>query len=119
MAAIALADVSVTLTSQRFFNPPGKPNEAYASIVFGDAALTYDTYGIPVPSPGKFGMDNEILRINLQRPADAYDYVYDPTARTATPVAPNGTIRMYVRTTGLEFSGAVPATTLPVTVIGQ
>jgi hypothetical protein len=119
MPAIALANVSVTLDPLRFFNPPGKPNESYPDIVFGDAALTYDTYGIPVPSPGAFGMLNETMRIFFQNPPTAYDYVYDPTVRTANPVAPNGTIRMYLRSDGSEFSGAVPATTLPALVIGQ
>lgn len=122
MAAIALADVSVTLTPQRFFNPPGKPNEAYPSIVFGDAALTYDTYGIPVPPPGKFGMDNEIIRIFIQAPPDGFVYCYDPTARAANPVAPHGTIRIFEQDGAgalAEISGAVPATKLPALVIGQ
>jgi len=95
MTTLALKDVAVILDPKRFFNPPGKPNEAYPSITFGDGALTYDTYGIPVPPPGDFGMLNEILRILIQAPPDGYQYVYDPTVRTANPVAPYGTIRIF------------------------
>ena len=95
MTTLALKDVAVILDPKRFFNPPGKPNEAYPSITFGDGALTYDTYGIPVPPPGDFGMLNEILRILIQAPPDGYEYRYDPTPRTATPVAPYGTIRIF------------------------
>ena len=116
---IALADVTVT-PDYGFFNPPGKPNEFYGILGFGAASLkSYDTYGIPCPPPGDFGMLKGIIRIEIQRPPTAYDYVYDPTARTANPVAPNGTIRIYVRNGGAEFSGDVPVTALPVTVIGE
>ena len=95
MTTLALKDVAVILDPKRFFNPPGKPNEAYPSLSFGDGSLTYDTYGIPVPPPGAFGMLNEILRILVQAPPDGYQYVYDPTVRTANPVAPYGTIRIF------------------------
>ncbi|MGA2159841.1 MAG: hypothetical protein ABSG90_11570 [Dehalococcoidia bacterium] len=121
-AAIALADVSVILIPQLVFNPSSMLNESYPSIVFGDATLTYDTYGIPMPPPGDFGMLNAIIRVFFQDPPDGYKYVYDPTPRTATPVAPNGTIRIFkVGSAGAltEFSGAVSATTLLAMIIGQ
>ena len=105
MTTLALKDVAVILDPKRFFNPPGKPNEAYPSITFGDGALTYDTYGIPVPPPGDFGMLNEILRILIQAPPDGYEYRYDPTVRTANPVAPYGTIRIF-QGNGGTVSGA-------------
>lgn len=119
MGALALADVVVTLPPSRYFNPPGKPNEAYASLAFGDGGSTYDTYGIPVPPPGAFGMLNEILRIVIQDPPDGYKYVYDPTARTANPVAPNGTIRIFqANGAGTISFSALAAHTHDVKLIG-
>ena len=116
---IALADVTVT-PDYGFFNPPGKPNEFYGILGFGASSLkSYDTYGIPCPPPGSFGMLKGIIRILFQDPPNGYKYVYDPTARTSNPVAPNGTIRIYVRNGGTELSGDVPVTALPVTVIGE
>ena len=131
MTTLAMKDVSVVLDPLRYFNPPGKPNEAYPNLVFGDGALTYDTYGIPLPAPGNFGMLNEILRILIQAPPDGYEYRYDPTVRTANPVAPYGTIRIFqsngvgsvtfpalaAHTHDLTFIGGITATE-PVAIAG-
>lgn len=122
MSAIAIANITITLRAWDVHYPPNEI-KSYPTMAFGNGVLTYDTYGIPIPSLGDLGMQKGITRIHIQAPPDGYFYVYDPTVRTANPVAPYGTIRFF-KSKGsagamTEFSGAVPATSLPLTVFGN
>lgn len=90
-------------------------NRMMPSITFGNASLTYPTNGIPLPDIAKFRLKFLIKRLYFQQPVGSYEYVYDPTVRVG---APYGTIRIYARANGAEFSGAVAATTLLLDITG-
>ncbi|CAO0823785.1 hypothetical protein DFAR_3900011 [Desulfarculales bacterium] len=118
MADIVQADVVVTQTNDDEDYTGQRTNIMRPSIAFGNASLTYPTYGIPLPDLSKFRLKSHIKRLRIQEPIDAYIYRYDPTVRAANPVAPYGTIRMIVISSGAEFSGAIPVTVLPLEIVG-
>ena len=122
MSAIAQADVTVTQTSDDEDYSGQRTNRMFPVLAFGDGNLTYDTYGIPLPDLSKFRLKQYIKRIYFQPPPDGFVYRYDPTVRTANPVAPYGTIRIF-KSAGsaaamAEISGAVPATSLKLEIVG-
>lgn len=95
MADIAQKDVVVTQTSDDEDYSGQRYNRMLPKIAFGDGALTYPTYGIPLPDISQFRLKRNIKRLSIQQPLDGYEYRYDPTVRTANPVAPYGTIRIF------------------------
>lgn len=119
-AAITQADVVVTQTMDDEDYSGQRTNLMFPTIAFGagDGSLTYDTNGIPLPDLSKFRLKTHIKRLFIVQPPGSYEYVYDKTARTANPVAPYGTIRIYARSNGAEASGAVGVTSLDLQIRG-
>lgn len=109
MADITAADVVVTQTHDDEDYSGQRMNRMYPIIAFGNGILTYPATGVPLPDKIKFRLKSFVKRLFIERPPAAYDYVFDAT---------NWSIRIYVRATGAELSGAVPATTLPLMVEG-
>ena len=105
MADIAVKDVVVTQTSNDEDYSGQRINRMFPKIAFGDGSMTYPTYGIPVPDISQFRLKQFIKRLYIQQPPDGYEYRYDPTVRTANPVAPYGTIRIF-QGNGGTVSGA-------------
>ena len=95
MADIAQKDVVVTQTSNDEDYSGQRLNRMFPKIAFGDGTLTYPTYGIPLPDISQFRLKQFIKRLHIQQPPDGYEYRYDETVRTANPVAPYGTIRIF------------------------
>jgi hypothetical protein len=122
MADIAQADVVVTQTNDDEDYSGQRTNLMFPQVAFGNGALTYPTYGVPLPDISKFRLKSYIKRLNIQQPPDGFAYRYDPTVRAANPVAPYGTIRIFksAESAGAmaEISGAVPATTLKLEIRG-
>ena len=121
MADLAATDITVTITPGYDLDtsPDGRIGKrAYATLAFGDGALTYPTNGIPLPAPGKFGMNMLVPYrwINIRQPVSDAGWTYDATVRTG---APYGTLRAVVLSTGVEMAGAVAATSLAVEVTGK
>lgn len=57
MADFASSDVTVTINRQNILRgSPGGLRFNQVKITFGDAALTYNTGGVPMPAAAKFGM---------------------------------------------------------------
>lgn len=102
----------------------GLGRHVYATLVFGagDASLTYPAYGVPLPEPGKFGMNFPVpykwVAIRQSVSAAGIFWEYDATVRTG---APYGTLRGIVVSSGAEIAtnAAVAVTTLPVRVTGK
>ena len=94
----------------------------YASLAFGagDNSLTYPAYGVPLPDPGKFGMNLPVPYrwVDFRYPVNGFLYTYDATPRTG---APYGTIRIIVASNGVEVAtnAAVGVTDLAVRVTGK
>ena len=105
MADIAVKDVVVTQTSNDEDYSGQRLNRMFPKIAFGDGSMTYPTYGIPLPDISQFRLKQFIKRLYIQQPPDGYEYRYDPTVRTANPVAPHGTIRIF-QGNGGTVSGA-------------
>lgn len=118
MADIAQADVVVTQTHDDEDYSGQRTNVMFPAVSFGNASLTYPTYGIPLPDISKFRLRSHIKRLHITQPVGSYSWVFDKTARTATPVAPYGTLRAYARANGVEMSGAVPVTALDLEIRG-
>lgn len=107
-------------------SPDGRiGKKIYASLAFGaaDSSLTYPADGVPLPGPGFFDMNFPVPYrwIDFRQPVGATGnifYSYDPTPRT---LAPYGTIRMIVISTGAEVATNAPVlvTTLGVVVTGK
>ena len=121
MSDITAANVKVTQTfadeSPGLMQNGDSLNTPY--ITFGNGSLTYPTYGVPLPDLGQFRLKFGIKRIHITPTAFTHYWVYDPTPRTANPVAPNGTLRAYALNGGAQMSGAITANTkLYLTVIG-
>lgn len=105
MGDIAQAGVVVTQTSNDEDYSGQRLNRMFPSIAFGNGSDTYPTYGIPLPDISQFRLKQFIKRLYIQQPPDGYEYRYDPTVRTANPVAPYGTIRIF-QGNGGTVSGA-------------
>jgi hypothetical protein len=85
------------------------------SVAFGDSALTYPTYGIPVPDIAQFRLKFGITRIQAYPRVFTHYWFYDKTVRAN---APYGTLRAYAMADGAEMSGAVSPTVLDLDVWG-
>jgi hypothetical protein len=109
---------------QLFLGPSWGGKIVFCSFQFGDGTTIYPTNGIPIPDPGQFKFNYSVPpqwiefmpSVNTGSAANKYRYIFDPTVRTG---APYGTLRIIDTTTGTEFSGAVPATTLNAMVWGK
>jgi hypothetical protein len=109
MADLIAADVIVTQTGDDEEYIGQRTNRMHPKITFGDGSKTYPTNGVPLPSLIKFRLHIYIKWINIiQIPGD-YEYVWDED---------HGTVRIYSRATGAEFSGAVSETTLRLEIMG-
>lgn len=113
MADITAADVTYTVApypkgSRLFARSPRYDN--VVTLEFGDGALTYPTNGIPLSGSG-LGMPSNIVEVVIvfSQFGGANFWTYDQE---------NNTLRAIVFSTGVEFSGAVPATTIEVVAIG-
>lgn len=96
MGDIALSGVTVTLPVTNIFVPQTFPlRYSFPVLSFGNASDTYPTHGIPLPPISKLGMERAIKFLDIEPPVDGYVYGYDRTARTANPVGPTGTIRIF------------------------
>lgn len=95
MPDIAQVNVVVTQTNDDEDYSGQRYNRMFPIIAFGNGALLYPTYGIPLPDIQQFRLKQLIKRLFIQQPPDGYEYRYDPTVRTANPVAPYGTIRIF------------------------
>lgn len=121
MPDLTAANITVTITPGYDLDtsPDGRIGKrAYATLAFGDAALTYPTNGIPMPAPGAFGMNLLVPYrwVDIRQPAANAIWTYDATVRSG---APYGTLRAIIPTTGNEMTGAVAATSLAVEVTGK
>lgn len=118
MADLTASDITVTIDSGFDIDTsPDKWKRAYALLEFGDSALTYPTYGIPMPAPGAFGMNFKVPYkwVDIRQPLDGNMWVYDGTARTG---APYGTLRAAVLSTGAELAAPPALTQLYVEITG-
>jgi hypothetical protein len=80
MTALASTDVTVTVSVRNRDIIPGAPKLAQiASIVFGNATLTYPTGGIPLPAKGVFGFKKLIEFGVIEQPIDGFFYKFDRT----------------------------------------
>jgi hypothetical protein len=118
MADIAQADVVVTQTHDDEDYTGQRTNLMFPAVSFGNASLTYPTYGVPLPDLAKFRLKSYIKRLYITQPTGSYRWVFDKTARSANPVAPHGTLRAYALGDGAEMSGAIPATALDLEIRG-
>jgi hypothetical protein len=118
MPPIAQANVNVVQTTSDEDYIGQRTNMMTPIMSFGNGVLTYDTYGIPLPNLNAFRLKTWIRRLFIQEPPGIYKYFFDPTQRAANPVAPYGTIRIFVMSTGQEFNGAPAATSLPLLIWG-
>ena len=105
MADITQADVVVTQTNDDEDYSGQRYNRMWPIIAFGDGVLYYPTYGVPLPDIAKFRLKSFIKRLFIEQPANGLVYAYDRTVRTATPVGPYGTIRIF-QGNGGAISGA-------------
>ncbi len=113
MADIAASDITYTVTNQgrSYLGRQGWAQKA--TVVFGDAALTYPTGGV-VLDKAKFGFKRELSDVIFgeANAGDGFIYKFDKST---------GAIRIYDTVT-TEYDGGVDApaaTTLEITAIGQ
>jgi len=111
MSDIAATNISVTMTPEDLEIKDQGGKVSYPQISLGDGSMTYPSGGIPMPPIGKFGMEFFIKRmfINPVSPANGNTYRY---------IRSTNKIRIFTAT-ATEFSGAIPALVLDLTVIGQ
>ena len=121
MSDIAAADITVTQDfPEEIFGLPGGHSLMLPTLTFGDGSLTYPTYGIPVPDLKAFRLSANIDRIHITPYAGTHYWRHDKTVRTASPVAPYGTLRAYALNGGAEMSGAITsATKLDLMILGS
>ena len=121
MSDIAASDITVTQDfPQEIFGLPMGHSLMLPTLTFGNGSLTYPTYGVPVPALKEFRLSSGIDRIHITPRVGTYMWIYDPTVRTASPVAPNGTLRAYALATGSEMSGAITSNTkLDLMILGS
>lgn len=102
MADLAVGDVTLTLEAGKPLNPriAGTKRYAHNKITFGDAAKTYPSGGIPLPTFEKWGLIRHVESVLLDDPgsASAYTFKYDTA---------NHKLRMYQA--GAELAAAVDA----------
>ena len=82
MADFAASDVTVTINKQTILKgSPGGLRFNRCRVQFGDAALTYNTGGVPLPTYPKFGMMQRVDDILIVQNGIAtikYLWTYDP-----------------------------------------
>lgn len=106
MSDIALSGVTVTLSPEDVFVPEFPLRYSFPTLAFGNGSDTYATHGIPMPLLGQLGMERVIKFLEIEQPANGFVYAYDRTVRTASPVGPNGTLRIF-QGNGGTISGAI------------
>lgn len=106
MADMVAADITVTV---QFKDRTMRRLRNEIKLAFGNAILTYPTYGIPLPSKAALGLHSHFDRWEVEPTPDVYAYVYDRTYYT---------LRLYNKASGAEFSGAIAATVLYITAYG-
>ena len=106
MGDMVASDITVTM---QFKDRTMRRLRNEVKLAFGNATLTYPTNGIPLPAKHAVGLNSHLDRVEVEPTPDVYAYVFDRT---------HYTMRMYSKATGSEFSGAIPATVLYVTVYG-
>lgn len=82
MAAITSSDVTVTVAAgdREIAGGGAFKNLTLATVVFGNATLTYPTGGVPLPAIGSFGLRGGIDAAILIPPSgDGFVYKYDKT----------------------------------------
>ena len=121
MSDIAAANITVTQDfPQEIFGLPMGHSLMLPTLTFGNGSLTYPTYGIPVPDLKQFRLSANIDRILITPAVGTHYWRYDKTVRTASPVAPYGSLRAYALNGGAEMSGAITANTkLDLMILGS
>jgi hypothetical protein len=80
MTALASTDVTVTVSSRNRDIVPGGPKLIQiASVVFGNATLTYPSGGVPLPAKSFFGFKKLIEFGVIEQPINGYIYKFDRT----------------------------------------
>ena len=98
MAAMTATDWTVTVLSDRIF---GKTRHVYATVALPTTG-TYPSSGVPVPTYDKFGFKRNTESLSIHGGGvtgnTGQRFVYDQA---------NGTIRIFVATTGNELATTV------------
>lgn len=112
MTALVATDVAVTQLDIGRKSIFSKRKFYRVKLVFGDGSLTYPAGGVPMPAFGTLGFVrflDGLLEMETP-PDDTNIYKYDQ---------PNNKVRIWVSSTGAEFSGAPAASrTIIATAIG-
>jgi hypothetical protein len=119
MADLTQADVGVTLIPQDV-DFGGTKVVAYPTVTFGDGQKTIPAGGlIPLPPMGKFGMKREIKRLVVCGGGGS-GYVFEYAAASHALLALMGNYDFTGDGPLIPAAGvAIPATTLPLMVVGE